>query len=118
MLGRSLQTDIIKDLAAKIINHILWREEILLVSLSSMSVCSSDLRNFDRTFIASMVSLFSLYRTKWQKVSRFLGQKCFLGALIGTQKKVGLYNIVHTFGNDSRSSTADLLSKRFPLKKI
>lgn len=34
-----------------------------------------------------------------------------------TEKKVGLYNIVNTFGNDSRSSIADLLSKRFPLKK-
>lgn len=34
-----------------------------------------------------MVSLFSLYKTKWQKLPRFLGQKCFLGALKGTQKK-------------------------------
>lgn len=90
----------------------------MLVSVVLMSVCSSDLRNFDRTFIASMVSLFSLYRTKWQKVSRFLGQKCFLGALIGTQKKIGLYNIVNTFGKDYRSSIADLLSKRLPLENL
>lgn len=33
MLGLSLQTDIIKDLAAKITNHMLRREEILLVSV-------------------------------------------------------------------------------------
>lgn len=46
----------------------------------------SYLRNFDSTLMASMVSLFSLYRTKWQKLPRFLGQKCFLGALMNTQK--------------------------------
>lgn len=46
----------------------------------------SDLRNFERTLMASMVSLFSLYRTKWQKLPRFLGQKCFLGALMETEK--------------------------------
>lgn len=34
-----------------------------------------------------MVSLFSLYKTKWQKLPRFFGQKCFLGALKGTQKQ-------------------------------
>lgn len=50
-------------------------------------VLHSDLRNFERTLIASMVSLFSLYRTKWQKLPRFLGQKCFLGALMDTEKK-------------------------------
>lgn len=34
-----------------------------------------------------MVSLFSLYKTKWQKLPRFLGQKCFLGALKDTEKQ-------------------------------
>lgn len=49
----------------------------------------SYLRNFDSTLMASMVSLFSLYSTKWQKLPRFLGQKCFLGAFKETQKKEG-----------------------------
>lgn len=35
--------------------------------------------------MASIVSLFSLYKTKWQKLPRFLGQKCFLGAVIDTE---------------------------------
>lgn len=60
----------------------------ILVQVFLNNMCPSDLRNFERTFIASMVSLFSLYRTKWQKLPRLLGQKCFLGAFLGhTQKK-------------------------------
>lgn len=34
-----------------------------------------------------MVSLFSLYKTKWQKLPRFLGQKCFRGAFKDTENK-------------------------------
>lgn len=76
----------------------------------------SDLRNFERTLIASMVSLFSLYRTKWQKLPRFLGQKCFLGALMETEKSriYGgehelLSSVIQTSIADSSNRTTDLI---------
>lgn len=69
-------------------SHFIGKIDNTNVNLSAAKwALDSDLRNFERTLIASMVSLFSLYKTKWQKLPRFLGQKCFLGALMDTEKK-------------------------------